>query len=342
MSLAARKFWPGPFLRNVLGILLSGLLLYLALRDVPLGQVWPALKAADPGFVALALLSVALNVAAKAVRWLVLVGPAGREIGFGRVLMVLLAGQTINWFLPGRVGDLSRAYLVGGMGAGRSYTLGTVALEKVIDMLSYVLLFLFLLLFLPLPAWISESGYTFSLITAGITLGVILIASFPAKFTRMLERALAWLPERTRPQILGRVRAGLGSLEILRDRGGLLVLALLSAAVWGSAVWTNHLAARALGLRLPWTASLTVLILLQAGISLPVVPGRIGLFQYLCILALSFFGVEEGVGLVYGILLQAVVLIPTTLVSLPYIGRLGAYLKSSPGVKAADPGPETP
>ena len=69
--------------------------------------------------------------------------------------------------------------------------------------------------------------------------------------------------------------------------------------------------------------ALVVLVVLQVGISAPGVPGRIGVFQYLCILALALFQVDNATGLSYGILLQGIILVPTTLISLLFMGYLG-------------------
>jgi hypothetical protein len=93
--------------------------------------------------------------------------------------------------------------------------------------------------------------------------------------------------------------------------------------IWGTAIWTNVLTFRALDLRLPWTAAGLLLAVLQAGISVPSVPGRIGVFQYLCILTLGLFGVSEAAGLSYGILLQAIVFLPTTLLSVAGLWLFG-------------------
>jgi uncharacterized membrane protein YbhN (UPF0104 family) len=64
-------------------------------------------------------------------------------------------------------------------------------------------------------------------------------------------------------------------------------------------------------------------MVLMAGISLPSAPGRIGIFEYSCILALSIFGIRQAQALSYGILLHAVVLLPTTLLGLLAFLRLG-------------------
>ena len=53
-------------------------------------------------------------------------------------LMVLLAGQMLNTIFPARLGDLARAYVLGGMGPGRTYVLGTIVLEKMLDSIAYI------------------------------------------------------------------------------------------------------------------------------------------------------------------------------------------------------------
>jgi uncharacterized protein (TIRG00374 family) len=310
------RVFRSPHIRLAFWVIVIGVMLYLALKDVNLSEVSLTLRQADIRFVGLALFSVAINIWGKAARWQVIIGPSGKNIRFMQLLMVLLSGQTLNLFLPGRVGELSRAYVIGGMGPGRTYILGTVAVEKVMDMVAYALLFLLLVVLLPLPGWISESGTSFTVVAALVMLGMVFLAYNPGRFARLLERLTYWLPARVRESFLNRLQAGMESLNIIRRRSDLLKLVVLSVFIWATAVWTNALTFRALDLHLPWTAAALLLAVLQAGISVPSVPGRIGLFQYLCILSLSLFGVSEVVGLSYGILLQAIVFLPTTLLSL--------------------------
>ena len=328
MRLNFKRFVRSPQIRVLAWIGLSALLLYLALRGVNLSDVWLTLSHADMRFIGLAIFSVAVNILIKVARWYVLVEPSHKGVGFGELTMSLMTGQTLNWFLPARVGDVSRAYVIGGLGPGRSFVLGTVGVEKVVDMFSYVLLFVCALFLLPLPSWLSNSGYVFTALTLVIIFGVIALVSFPGWFLRQSERMMFWVPEGFRSKMVSRLTASLSSLGILSKGSGLLKLAFLSALVWGTAILTNHLTALALGLHLPLTAALVVLVVLQIGIILPGAPGRIGIFQYLCILALALFGIDQAVGFSYGILLQAIVLIPATLVSLFFFGFLGLGPKS--------------
>ncbi|GAB4499062.1 MAG: hypothetical protein OHK0052_13430 [Anaerolineales bacterium] len=305
-------------LRIAAGVGVALIALWLAIRAVDLAQVFAALQAANWLWVIAALLSVCLNVAAKVIRWRVLLGQSGLRTRWRDLLAALLVGQTLNWMLPGRAGDLSRAYTIGRLGAGSTFTLGTDALEKVFDTVAYALLFLFLLIVLPLPAWMADSGLTFGLLSVLMVGGVLLVAFFPAAIANLLSRLTLWLPEKIQLGFLQRLRAGFNSLAVIRQRAPLIQIAFWTLLVWITALLNNALILQALAIHTPWTASLAVLVVLQAGISLPSSPGRIGVFQYLCILALAWFDVSQTDGLTYGILLQAVVFLPPTLLSLPF------------------------
>jgi uncharacterized protein (TIRG00374 family) len=306
-----------------LGLLISGLALYLVFKDVDFVQVWDALREARWDYIGLALLSVAVNTLAKALRWKVLVGPDGQEISILNYLGVLLVGQMLNTLFPARMGDLSRAYVLGGMGPGRTYVFGTVILEKVLDSFSYAMLFFLLLVLIPLPGWMSQSIFVFTAVILVVSAAVVILAYQPARVTSILDRITLWLPVRFQNWLQPRLRAGYASLEIVRRRSDFNKLVFWSVVVWGTALLTNHLTLLAFDIRLPFTASLLILIGLQAGISIPSVPGRIGIFEYICVLALTLFNVEQILSVSYGILLHAIVLVPSTLLGLVAFWLLG-------------------
>lgn len=304
------------WLRLGLGAAASGVALFLALQDVSVAGVYTALSQADIGLVGLALVSVAVNTLAKAIRWQVLLGPAGKRIGLGRCLAALLIGQMLNTLLPARVGELTRAYQIGSLGPGRTFTLATVMVEKILDMLSYAFLFIFLIFLIPLPGWMSDSGYGFVGVALLVSLAVFVATYQQVAIVRLVEWAARLLPERGRVWVTGRLRAALASLDVLQNGSDLFRLAFWSALAWATAVLNNYLVLLAFGLHLPLAASLLVLIGLQVGISIPSAPGRIGIFEYICVLALGVFNVDSALALGYGLVLHAVVLLPTTLVGL--------------------------
>jgi len=318
-----RQIWASPAVRIGLGLAIGFVLLLLAARAFDWQQTWLTLKSANLSIVLLAIFSVGLTIILKTARWQVLMSPRGENIGFRIALIALITAQTLNWFLPARVGDLNRVVVVGNSGPGKIFILGTIAIEKFFDMLSYGILLLYLFFLIPLPDWIANSAVSFLSITIIITVGLTILVAFPGIVVQTIARLTSWIPKKLQLRINEWLQSGLASIDVLRGTRKLAIITFITACIWACALWTVHLTAQAIHLNIPWSASLTTLVFLQAGISLPSIPGRIGVFQYLCILALNFFDVDQSVALGFGILLQAIVLIPPTLISLPLFGFLG-------------------
>lgn len=311
------------YLRLVLGVTLTLLALYLGLRTITLEDILAALSNTNYLVAFYALLSVAVNTLAKTIRWKVLIGFRGRAVTIGKALGALLVGQMLNTLSFVRVGDISRVYIIGGMGVGRVYTASTLVVEKFLDTLAFTLLFLLLLLLIQLPEWIAASGYTFLILSLILTV-VILIAAFHSEWIlRIIERVLIRFPRKVQNYAIPRLQAALDGLYVFQNLRDVSLLAFWSAIIWGTAVLTNHLALIAMEIHLPLTASIILLLGLQAGISLPSTPGRIGIFEYICVLVLALFGVSQATAFGYGILLHIIVLFPTTLAGVVIFGFMG-------------------
>lgn len=309
--------------RIALSLLVAVLSLYLASRTITFAEVWSALLGADWRYIVLALTSVAANTFCKAARWGVLLKPRVRQLSSRKLIAALLVGHSLNLIYPARIGDLSRAHLIGRLGPGRFFVLGTVAVEKVLDLLSFAFLFLVLIFLTPLPEWVSSSGYSFISISLLVSLGVFTVALHREKVARLVVRLIERLPGHFQAPLNGRFHAALASLEALNKYPDMFRLAFWSALIYGTAILNNHLALHALGIHLPVTASLLVLVTVQVGITMPSVPGRIGIFEYICVLALAVFGVGQAQAFGFGVLLHAIVLFPSTLLGLLLFFILG-------------------
>lgn len=317
------------YTRLFLGMLIAGISLYLALRRVSFEEVKGAFLHADLFLVSGALASVAVNNLAKAARWKTLLEQESRKVSLAWSLMVILASQALNTLYPARVGDLSRVYVGGESAPGRAFVLGTVVLEKLFDMLSYVVLFLILFLLIPLPSWVNRSVISFVAIAfAGIGLVLFLVYRLEW-FTQLIDRHAHRLPDGIQARLRTWLHSGLNSLNIFYNRRALLLVAFWSLLVWATAVFTNQLTLLAVDIRLPMTAPILILVVLQISMSLPAVPGRIGIFEYLCILSLAVFGIPQAPALSYGILLHIVALLPQTLIGLLCVGALGMDVRTA-------------
>ena len=332
----ARRLWALPQTRWVLGTLVSGGALYLAFRGVDYRSVGTTLLQANGSLILLALLSVLLNNIIKAIRWRVLIGEQGKPMLLRELLRVLLISQMLNMIIPARVGELSRAYMIGRQGPGSAFILGTVALEKLIDTVLYLILLVGLIVLMPVPAWLSQPIYPFALLTFSGLLIVLLLGRYQAKLLGLLTRTLGWLPPHLQARITRLVSSALDSLAILKDWRTTLAVSWWSVLIWFTAVLNNYLVLLALGIVAPPPAALLVLVVLQAGIAIPSVPGKLGVFQYLCILALDVFAIDRTLALSYGVLLQAITFLPITISGIGLLWASGFTVRGSVPMPVSD------
>jgi uncharacterized protein (TIRG00374 family) len=313
----ANGIWQQANVRGIqvaLGTGLSLVFLWLAFRDVPLSQIAATFSRADYRFVALALALVLISPLARATRWRLLYHPDQKELGHLRLAEVLLIGQMLNIVVPARLGEVARIYFMGKIESrSRARTLGTIAVEKWLDILVLLLLVLLVPVFVSLPPWFRDSRASLAVFATAF-LGVALTLSYGrSRLLTLLESVSRFLPEGWRARIHRATSLALGSLDVLRSPWVGLKLQGWSLLIWALSILVNYTVFLALGLPLPFTAALFLVVVLQVGVAVPSAPGKLGIFHYLCTLALGIFGLEKGAALGYAVLLYFVVFAPPSL-----------------------------
>ncbi len=298
------SFWRTTWFRVTLGTLVSALFLFLALKDVPLAQVANALANANYGLAAIAVGAMLLQSWLRAVRWVQLFYPTHKGLRLRQMYRITLVTQMLNILAPWRLGDLARIYLAGEIEKrSKVQTLATLGTEKIFDNLMLVALLLGIPLFMTLPPSLEETRAGLMILLVGMLAVVMALLFSRDTVLDLLKRApIPWLHR----YVDQHAELALASLEVFRRWDIHLELQALSLAVWTLGVLVNYLALLALNIQLPAIASFVVLAITLFGGYVPSSPGKIGVFQALCILALSLFGVDKGIGLTYGILLYLI------------------------------------
>jgi uncharacterized membrane protein YbhN (UPF0104 family) len=308
-----RTRWPGVAAggwRLYAGLGVSLVALTLALRDVDLAGVGAAIGATDGRLLGLALGSYLLTVTVKAVRWRLLLSMQTAP-SLSRAFSVLSIGMLVNALVPARLGELVRAYLMGESASpSKAFVLGTIAVEKLLELSNFALAVALLLSQVALPVWLVEPVRASALVLVSLSIAVALLA-----WQRTLAvGALNWVAGKglVGPGWLARqTEQGLQSLDFLRRPRLMLGILFWTFVVLVLGASTNYLVCAALGLSLPVWAPLFLLVVLQAGVAVPSSPGKIGVFHYLTVLALSVFGVPREAALGCGVLLHLIIYLPT-------------------------------
>ncbi len=310
------------WLQIIVGLLIAILIFYVLASTIDWQATVQALRLANPWWVLAAIASIFVNGIAKSQRWRTLFPPDQPPPGRRETFGILMAGQVVNAVLPLRSGDIFRAYFAGrDRGASTASALGTIGAEKLIDVILVGLMAALALPLVVLPAWVNADGSQVGMVSLLAAAGWLgLVMALPA-----IKRLLARWGRRSAlsARLAGVLQNLLDGLTALREWRRLPVLLLWTAAVWGTAITTNLLLFRALGLPPSLLNAVLVLIFVYGGVSIPITPGQLGIFEGMIVLALSLVGIAPTDALAYALLLHALVLLVPTVV-----GGLWLYNRS--------------
>lgn len=318
------------YVRILGGIVLTGFFLWLALQNVNLAAVRTALSQASFGFLLPAALCSLVGYTLRTRRWGSILATT-KQVPFGRLFPVLMAGFAANNLLPARVGEFVRAHLLGrSEGVNPSLVLATIVVERVCDGLTLIALMAATLVFFPIPVT-APKLQTIELAATTIfglaTLALVALLVFPRPILALVRLCLRPLPARLAVRIADLLAAFIAGLDALRRPAAVAQIAGLSVLVWlceaGTFAWV--LLAFPLGLaRGEWVAATTfLLVFVNLGIMIPAAPGYIGTYQFFAKLALGAFAVAEAPALALSLVAHALQYTLVTGIGLLGLWRLG-------------------
>ncbi|HEY4358621.1 MAG TPA: lysylphosphatidylglycerol synthase transmembrane domain-containing protein [Acidobacteriaceae bacterium] len=239
----------------------------------------------------------------------------GAKLGTcSRVFMTSLAANNI---LPFRLGDVMRIFSYApDVNASPSVVLGTVVLEKLLDVLMLVLL---LVATLHTGAEVDAHTRLFAEIAFVVSLaGVVLMVAGARALTRQVKRLFKRLPAKLHKiehwlvLLLGAM-ADIGLLGMVWLLAASLVAWLAESAMYYSAMRTIGMTT-ASGAPLDWGAPMQTVSLANFAFLVPSAPGGIGPFEWACQNALKLHGVDHAPAALFGLMIHAWLLLAITAV----------------------------
>lgn len=313
-----RRWRRADILRSLLFSAIGVACFALAVWGIDWQGVWEQLREVSPAWVVAALVCSVVNILLKAVRWRVILRPEG-GLPYLPVTRAMVIGQFLNSVLPLRAGEVARVYFARTLDSvNTGLSVGSIALEKLIDSAALVVLALVVLARVPLPEEVRVSGIwtsgIFTLLLVALVAAVV-IAPLRQRLVAVGLGLFRWfeslgLPSSARVFVQRQTTGALESLAVYRSRRATVWLVVTTVLVWFTAALTNWLVIRALGLDLGWAAALAILVVLMVGATVPGLPGRFGSFQLFTLLATIPFGVSQEQGLALGVVLHLVVFVP--------------------------------
>jgi uncharacterized protein (TIRG00374 family) len=137
--------------------------------------------------------------------------------------------------------------------------------------------------------------------------------------SRLLQRL-----ETGRWSVIGRMaRDAMVGLQALRSRRAVFLIILYSIIIWGSNAVFVWLMVRAFHIDIPLTAGVLLVAVLNLGLTVPISPGGIGVFDSLMVLILALYNVPRTPALAAALGLHVLSFAPVTIIGLIYLARAG-------------------
>ncbi len=307
-------------------------LLGWVLQDVKLREVVAYARAANPGWLLLAVLLATITFPLRAIRWrLILRDADGGPLPWVPLWHATAIGFMANNLLPARAGEVARAYVAQRQLPVRFTTaLGSVGVERIFDALVMLALMAVAIAAPSFPAHTVVHGRSLSgLAGAGAVLfGAILLVALvvvhrPAPWLALLGRAThRLLPQRVADRVTHGAAGIVDGLAVLKSP-----TRFAGVVAWSIVLWSVNAAAfavcfRAFGLPVPLEAALLLQGIIGFGVAVPSTPGFVGVFEAATRVTLAVYAVDPSRAVSYALTYHLTTFLPITLLGLWSLSRL--------------------
>ena len=296
-----------------------------------LAELWQAMATAHWIYIVAVGALYMLGLALRAWRWHLLL-PRG-TLNYGQSFAAMMVGYMANNLLPLRMGELYRAQVVWQMcGLSRSAALGTIVLERTLDLFFFLPFIAGAMLLYPLPSALKTAGITGAVVILCLVVFLIWMVFQRQQAMSAIQSMLSVLPLRFRDKAIALFDKFTIGLSALRDLKLCLRLTVYSLALWIVYSVVMYLMLLAMDLMGPDTpniakdplaASLVLLVITTIGFVTPSAPGAVGTYHGVTVLGLSLFGVPGDEAAGFAILLHAMNFLPLTGIGLFYFWQQG-------------------
>lgn len=287
----------------IIAVLLAGVLLFLALKDIDWPEMWTALQQARLEYLLLFFALSSCSVFFRGMRWGVLIS-AQKKVSTLTMFWSTAVGYLGNTLLPARAGEVIRSIMLGSHEhISKSYVFATALTERILDVIILLLLGIF-----SIPA-IGEmpSGIHTAMRVMGI-LGVaaILLLLLAPRHSDTFFRFVNWLPlpEKAKKPLNNFLGEFLLGAQAFQNPKRAAKFAGYSAVIWFLDATGAVMMSYALQLQFTYPQAFVLLMALGLSSAIPSTPGYVGIYQYVAVMLLPIYGINRTQALTYILLMQ--------------------------------------
>jgi glycosyltransferase 2 family protein len=228
----------------------------------------------------------------------------------------LMLGQYVNLIVPFlRLGEIARIYALNRQsGIPMAQSLGTLVVEKVLDLFMLALTFAVLMPLVILPEFVGQPGPLLWLLPVLALLALYFFAFETERITSLIQNLAHRLPDGWLQRPFQWAISGLQGLAALRSGRTTLILVALSALIALLAVLLPFVLFAAFDFELGLVQAALIHVVVTIATTPPSTPGKIGIFNGAAAIMLYSFGLTNDAAIIgYSIVFYLVAILPQIL-----------------------------
>ncbi len=330
MRITGKSAWVG------IGFLISGICLWLFLKDMDWGRVGMALREAKYFYILPCLLWFMMGYTLRVLRWQSLVSEV-KKVSFLNTCSATAIGFMANHLLPARAGEIIRTVILGKReDIGIATVFATIVMERLLDSMSLIILATVVFALIPtlhnstatnpIPLEAQEIQNSHFLLQLKSGVGIlaaicvvslllfILLDLYSRQALDIIGRLLFFLPYNLKEKLLKILESFVLGLRVLKSVRQVIWLSTLSFGIWLLFITGVYILGYSFDIKIPFTGMCLVVVCTGLAVALPQAPGYIGVYHLAVLKSLELFHVETSTAQSFAILVWTVNLfIPLTL-----------------------------
>ncbi len=318
------------FLQYFISVALTLFFLYFAFKGTDFKSLISILASANYWWALAMIPPLMISHMFRAWRWEYLLRPVKQGLRFRNLFSSMMVGYMLNNVLP-RIGELARPYAIGKLeGVSRSAALGTVFIERIFDILSFMVVVALIPVFYTGPLtqvfpWLEQTGIWLTLASLVFLAIFTFLMMRRDIVVRILKFVTKYLSPRRAQLVEHITHSFLDGFLFLKEPKLYFMIGFLSVMVWIFYIIMLFIPFYAFRMTEIYMLDMRTALVVQAistiGFILPT-PGGTGSYHYFTIQTLTkLYGVSDEIARSYATVTHAIGFLGTMLVGIYFFVR---------------------
>jgi len=279
------------FFKILAGICVSIVLIWLTLRQIDIKKSFELIAGVKYFVLIPAILVYVFTYILRSVRYYYILLPLKKTKVLDNFPYTII-GFFANNIIPLRLGELIRAKITGErLHVSRSSALATIVIERLFDVIIFVLFFFLIVTVMSFPEFIKKSFYILTFVFFICLSSLYIMLTHKNKALKVLSKMpISSIVESLITVFLNRFTGG---LAVLKKPSILIKSFIFSGILWITEALFVVIVAYACGIHISILGGIFTVIIVGMGGIIPTAPGYFGAFELMGVLALSTLSVDK-------------------------------------------------